>query len=181
MINNYYVYRHFIKGTNIVFYIGISKQKKYKRASFIHGRNNFWNNVYKKYGFDYEIIFDELTLEYAKELEVFLISIYKRKIPDGGTLVNLTDGGEGTLNLYKSKDQIEKWKLSNKGKQDGYKNVMFGKKRGLHHLSKLVLNFETGIYYDCALDACETTNIKYSSFKAKLNGSIKNNTMFKYI
>jgi len=181
MENNYYVYRHFIKGTNVVFYIGISKQKNYLRAKYIYGRNNFWNNIFNKYGFDYEIISDKLTLEEAKDLEVFLISLYKRRIPDGGTLVNLTDGGEGTLNLYKSKEQIEKWKISNKGKQNGDKNTMFGKTRGLHHLSKIVLNFETGIFYDCAIDACETTNINYSSFKSKLNGKMKNNTMFKYV
>lgn len=181
MKNNYYVYRHFIRGTNTVFYIGISKQKNYLRAKFIHGRNNFWNNIYKKYGFEYEIIYENLNLDEAKELEIFLISLYKRKTPDGGTLVNLTDGGEGTLNLYKSKEQIEKWKISNKNKQNGIKNIMFGKTRGLHHLSKIVLNFETGIYYECAIDACETTNIPYSSFKCKLNGSMKNNTNFKYV
>jgi hypothetical protein len=181
MTNNYYVYRHYIKGTNVVFYIGIGKQKKYFRAKTIYGRNNFWNNIYNKYGFEYEVISDNLTLEYAIDLEIFLISLYKRKIPDGGTLVNLTDGGEGTVNLYKTKEQIEKWKKSNKGKQDGEKNTMFGKTRGLHHLSKIVLNFETGIFYDCAIDACETTNIPYSSFKCKLNGKMKNNTMFKYV
>ena len=181
MENNYYVYRHFKKNTNYVFYIGIGKQLNYLRAKTKHGRNNFWNNLVSKYGFDYQIIQDNLTFLEAQELEIFLISLYKRNIPDGGSLVNLTDGGEGTYNLYKSKESIEKWKISNKGKQDAEKNTMFGKTRGKHHLAKEVINLDTGIFYDCALDACETTTIPYSSFKCKLNGKMKNNTSFIYV
>lgn len=58
---------------------------------------------------------------------------------------------------------------------------MFGKTRGKHHLAKEVINLDTGIFYDCALDACETTTIPYSSFKCKLNGKMKNTTSFIYV
>lgn len=181
MDNKHYVYRHLKKGTKEVFYIGIGKQKNYFRAKTKYGRNNFWNNYVDKYGYDYEILQDKLSFEDAEELEIFLISLYKRIIPDNGVLVNLTDGGGGTINLYKSKESIEKWKIANKGKQDGTKNIMFGKTRGKHHLSKLVLNLETGIYYDCALDASESSNIKYSTLKCNLNGRSKNKTSFIYV
>jgi hypothetical protein len=180
-MSKYYVYKHRIKGTNNVFYIGLGSQQNYRRAKTIYGRNKHWNRIYKKYGFEYDILQDNLSLNEARELEQLLIKTYGRKDLKEGCLVNYTDGGEGTINLIKTKEQIEKWKKSNKGKQDGDKNTMFGKNRGLHHLSKTVLNFETGIFYDCAIDACETTNIPYSSFKCKLNGSMKNNTMFNYV
>lgn len=71
MENNYYVYRHFKKNTNYVFYIGIGKQANYFRAKTKYGRNNFWNNLVNKYGFDYEIVQDNLTFLEAQELEIF--------------------------------------------------------------------------------------------------------------
>jgi hypothetical protein len=163
-----------------VFYIGLGSSDKYFRAYTKHGRNIWWERVAYKHGFEVEILCHNMAFEEAKEAEKILISWYGRKDCCGGTLVNLTDGGEGTYGIIKSEDSIEKWRNSNVGKQDGELNTMFGKVRGKHHGAKEVLNLETGIYYDCALDASETTNIKYSGFKSKLNGRCENNTSFVY-
>jgi len=178
-MKKYYVYRHFKKGTNIVFYIGIGSQKNYLRAKTKHNRNMFWKNVQKKYGFEYEILIDNLTLSEACELEEFLIKCYGRVDLNTGTLTNLTDGGEGTLGVIKTEHSIKKWKISNKGKQDGFKNVMFGKTLGKHHLSKKVINYITKEVFGSAKEV--ETPISYSAFKSKLNGRLFNDTEYVYL
>jgi group I intron endonuclease len=47
--------------------------------------------------------------------------------------------------------------------------------------SKLVLNLETGVYYDCAKNAVLTTNYQYKNFTSWLNGKYKNTTSFIYV
>jgi len=180
MEKKHYVYRHTKLGTSEVFYIGIGSSAGYFRAHTPHGRSKWWNRVIEKYGYEVEILATNLNREEACDIEIILIDWYKRKDCCGGTLVNLTDGGEGTLGLVKTACQIEKWKASNKGKQDGALNVMFGKTRGLHHLAKEVIDLSTGIFYDCGLDACIAGGFKYSTFKSKLNGSLLNDTYYIY-
>lgn len=179
-IKNAYVYRHTKLGNNEVFYIGIGNQPNYSRAYTKNGRNSWWKRAVEKYGFEVEILAHSITWEEACELEKILISWYGRADCCGGTLVNLTDGGDGMVGVIKTKESINKWKKSNIGKQDGDKNIMFGKTRGKHHLAKEVLNLETGIFYDCALDACENLPICYSTFKSKLNKRITNDTSYIY-
>ena len=178
-MRKYYVYRHFKKGTNEVFYIGIGSQKKYLRAKTRHNRNKFWTNIYNKYGFEYEILIDDLLLDEACELEEFLIKNYGRVNLGTGPLVNLTEGGEGTLGVIKSKTSIEKWKISNKGKQDGFKNVMYGKKFGKHHLAKKVINYVTNEIFESAKEV--NSGMPYSTFKSKLNGRLFNDTNYIYL
>ena len=92
-----YVYKHLRKDTNEVFYIGIGNDESYKRANDITHRNKHWNGVYMKVGFDCEIIEDNLTWEEACEREKYWIKFYGRRDLNEGTLVNLTDGGDGTI------------------------------------------------------------------------------------
>ena len=176
-----YVYRHTKLGTSEVFYIGIGNQPKYSRAYDKNGRSKWWKDTVRKYGHEVEILSHTLTWEEACELEIILVSYYKRRDCCGGTLVNLTDGGDGAYGVIKTEESIRNWKKANIGKQDGEKNVMFGKTRGNHHLAKEVLNLETGIFYDCALDACDNLPIVYSTFKSKLNGKITNDTSYIYV
>lgn len=179
-MSTYYVYRHRRKSDNSIFYIGIGKQLNYFRAKTKHNRNIYWNRIVNKNGFNYEILQDNLSIDEAKELEVMLISLYGRVDIKTGILCNLTDGGEGTLNICKTTEQINKWKISNKGKQNGKDNIMFGLTRGKHHLAKEVLDLETGIYYDCALDVSDLLGIPYSTLKSMLNNSSVNTTRFIY-
>ena len=46
---------------------------------------------------------------------------------------------------------------------------------------KLVLNLETGIYYNSAKEAGETIGYAHSTMKSKLNGQKKNNTQMAYV
>lgn len=89
MLHNYYIYIHFNKNTGEPFYIGKGKDN---RASSTYGRNKWWNNIVNKYGFEYEILEDNLSEKYSFELEKYYISLFKQW---GFKLCNLTNGGEG--------------------------------------------------------------------------------------
>lgn len=53
---------------------------------------------------------------------------------------------------------------------------------GMNNASKLVLNLETGVYYDCGKEAWMSTDkFTYSTFKSKLNGSNKHPLSFRYV
>ena len=58
-IKRFYVYGHYTKETNILFYIGVGTIlntkttkviSKYSRAFHFKNRNKFWNNMVNKYG-----------------------------------------------------------------------------------------------------------------------------------
>jgi hypothetical protein len=106
--NNWYIYRH-LKPNGEVFYIGIGKTKNFKRAYEKSNRNNHWENKVKKYpNYEVQILTTGLTKEDANHIEKTLISWYKRIDCCEGTLVNMTDGGEGVENLMQSKESKKK-------------------------------------------------------------------------
>lgn len=91
---SFYVYLH-KKPNGEVFYVGKGTKG---RAWSRHGRNPYWNNVYKKYGsFIVEIVQDNLQEWYAFELEQELMLKYKN-------LTNISEGGGGNGN-YKFKPE----------------------------------------------------------------------------
>lgn len=94
-----YVYRHIRLDKNVPFYIGIGlKEDDFRRAYDKRGRNEYWNNIVSKTEYDVEIIFENISNELAYKKEKEFISIHKRH-KDGGTLCNLTLGGEGQVGM----------------------------------------------------------------------------------
>ncbi len=89
---DYYVYLHKKKTTGEVFYVGKGSGN---RAWRLEGRNKFWHKIVNKHDYDIEIHSDNLQEWYAFELEKDLIAYYGRRQLGKGTLVNLSDGGEG--------------------------------------------------------------------------------------
>ena len=128
------VYRHIRLDKNEPFYIGIGKTE---RRAYIKGnRSSLWKKIGLKTEYEVEILFDDLTWEQACEKEIELIKLYGRKDLGLGPLVNMTDGGEGTLNKEPwnkgrktSEEQILKLKLSHKG--------MLGKKHSPETIIKI--------------------------------------------
>lgn len=117
--NLYYIYRHTTLDTNEVFYIGIGKvsnrrlKSKVRKSYFERAynktkRNAFWKKVEEKHGHYVEILSENLDENFVRELEVLLIAYYGRRDLNLGTLVNLTDGGEGFLNLIKTEEHKRK-------------------------------------------------------------------------
>jgi len=109
------IYRHIRLDKNEPFYIGIGKTDK--RAYSKKQRNKLWYNIVNKSEYTVEIVMDNLTWEQACEKEKEFISIYGRKDLGKGTLVNMTDGGDGNNNF--SKEVREKISNAHKGNQYG--------------------------------------------------------------
>lgn len=116
------VYRHIRLDKNEVFYIGIGKA--IKRAYSKKNRNTYWINIINKTNYEVEILFDDLSWEDACLKEIELIELYGRNDLNKGKLVNLTNGGDGTLNIIVSDDK--KGRMSIKSK--GFLNPFYGKK-----------------------------------------------------
>mgnify|MGYP003489713547 CR=1 FL=1 len=115
-----YIYRHIRLDKNEVFYIGyggfnkLEKENTYKRAYSLRDRNKYWYNITNNTQYIIEIMMEELSIDKAIEKEIELISLYGRLDLKKGTLVNMTDGGEGNSNS--SLETRLKISKSNKGK-----------------------------------------------------------------
>ncbi len=141
------VYRHIRLDKNEPFYIGIGNEKS--RAYDKRGRTSHWKNIAKN-GYEVEILFEDIDYEEAKKKEIEFIALYGKKSEKSGNLVNLTNGGDGTLGYKHNKESIEKCRiaaknqihtlesrikksLASKGENNGCygrtgeKNPMFGK------------------------------------------------------
>ncbi|MET5115706.1 NUMOD3 domain-containing DNA-binding protein, partial [Burkholderia pseudomallei] len=66
--------------------------------------------------FKIEIVIENVTEKEANEKEVELILYYGRRDLGTGTLVNMTNGGEGTCGRTVSKETRKKISDSNRGK-----------------------------------------------------------------
>lgn len=67
----------------------------------------------------------------------------------------------------------------NYGKK-GKLSPIYGRVRGLSPKAKLVLDTNTGIFYDCIKDAADAKDIPYGMLKDRLQGRITNNTGLVY-
>lgn len=113
-----YLYRHIRLDKNEPFYIGISNvNDEYKRAYKKTCRNKHWTNIIKTTNYDVEILIDDLTIEKAKEKEKEFISLYGRADLGTGCLVNLTDGGDGVLNMNENSELRNKLSKAAIGKK----------------------------------------------------------------
>ena len=92
-----YVYKHTRTDNNQIFYIGIggNDYDSYKRANSTNDRNEWWYKITNKTDYKVEILYDGLEWNEACEKERELIKIIGRRCLNEGTLINITEGGEG--------------------------------------------------------------------------------------
>lgn len=120
----FYIYRHIRPDKNEVFYIGkgcwFSKGHS-NRAYDKKSRNKWWKRVVEKNGGNYEveIIYECFTQEEVNKKEIEFIALYGKKC-NGGTLVNMTDGGDGSLGVKLSEEA--KKKLSERWSGENHPN-----------------------------------------------------------
>jgi hypothetical protein len=154
-----YVYRHIRLDKNEPFYIGIGADYRYRRAHDKHKgrRSEAWFRIVQKTDYEVEILFDNIPIEVAKEKEIEFIYIHGRRDLGTGTLVNMTDGGDGLNNRvftpeYRKKlseaakrrepqpqlQKIIQWRMDNRFPSDETKQKLsqahFGKKRSAEHI-----------------------------------------------
>ncbi len=96
MNKNKVIYFHINPLTNEIFYVGIGSKK---RASDIRERNSYWHDIVDQFGVIVDIVEEDLTWQEACDKERFYIKCIGRKDKGKGTLVNLTDGGNGNVNV----------------------------------------------------------------------------------
>lgn len=89
--NKYYVYLHKLQTTGEVFYVGKGHDR---RAWEKTDRNVFWKAKTHNQAYEVVIHKNNLSENEAFELEKQLIAQYGN-LNNGGSLVNLTEGGEG--------------------------------------------------------------------------------------
>ena len=122
-----YLYRHIRLDKNEPFYIGIGNDNlgKHERANDYLNRNKYWKNIINKTNYKIDILLDDISWEEACEKEIFFISYYGRKDLNKGSLVNMTNGGEGTKGP-KSEEHKQKIGLAH-----------LGQKRSIDHILKM--------------------------------------------
>ena len=97
------VYKHTRKTTGEPFYIGIGAS--IKRAYSKVDRNRYWRSIVEKDGYDVWILHTDLTWQEACSREVELIAEIGRRDLGLGPLINLTDGGEGTVGAVRLQER----------------------------------------------------------------------------
>jgi len=143
------------------------------------GRNQHWNNIVNKHGYNIELISDNLTQKEALELEIKLIAFYGRKDLGLGTLVNKSNGGERNCGYICSEETRKRLVESHIGNKPSIetKNKMSKAKKGkILYNSIIILNTETGIFYSTVAEAAESIGWKRSRLQEQLKGTNKNKT-----
>jgi hypothetical protein len=179
-----YVYRHIRLDKNEPFYIGIGNDMTNKRAKEKARRSNLWKKIIAKSDYEVEILFDDITYDEAKAKEIEFIELYGRIDLGNGTLANLTNGGDGTINpSQETRDKISK---VNKGRKNsealmellinrkGQKNPAFGITGArCKNFKGYIQVFKNGVYfgrYEGIRDCAESLGVTATKVSAVLNG-----------
>ena len=141
------VYLHKNPKTNEVFYIGVGNED---RPFNFRGRNLFWKNYYLKHGVDVCVVKKGLSIKESFEEEKKLITLHGRRDLGNGTLVNLTNGGEGSS--------------KNRNYEDNKKCICL----------------ITGIVYNSVFSYCKENKLSYTSEIQFLKTTEQNNIKQRY-
>ncbi len=171
--NKFYIYIHFTN-TNIPFYVGKGNKNRCLHKS---NRSKWWNNIVNKYGYYIEIKEINLNEDECFQKEVYWINYFGRKELNKGTLVNLTNGGEGVAGrIYTEEQKINKSNyfknnleiLQNIGNRISYfgkhligeENPNYGNKSSKNPISKSVVKLDLKGNYICEYDSLTEAEIK---------------------
>jgi hypothetical protein len=179
-----YVYRHIRLDKNEPFYIGIGNDLTKKRANEKTRRSNLWGKIIAKSDYDVEILFDDISYDEAKSKEIEFIKLYGRIDLGSGTLTNLTDGGDGTINpSQETRDKISKVNKNRKNSdalmeflrnRKGEKNPVFGITGSrCKNFKGFIQVFKDGDYlgqYEGIRDCAEKLNVTATKVSAVLSG-----------
>jgi hypothetical protein len=184
-MNDFYVYFHYTKDTDRLFYIGKGRGKRYIQKT---DRNNWWRNVVEKHGFTAVKIREGMDERSAFSYEIECIAQAKS---DGHNICNLTSGGEGCTGVHngKPKSEATKKKMSENNaskqpkvkeqrrefllKNNPWNNPDNRRKQILSQPSCPVVCIETGISYISLAHAQRETGANNSSIMRVCKGMQK--------
>jgi hypothetical protein len=120
-----YVYTHTRLDKNEVFYVGIGSDSKgkYTRSKRTDNRSVYWKQVYSKTKISIEIVSDNISWKNACEIESYLIMFFGRKDLCKGSLVNLTNGGDGAFGAIRSPETRERIRISSTGRKQSKEQI----------------------------------------------------------
>lgn len=162
-MGKHYLYRYVRLDTNVVFYVGIGTKhssnfttirQEFRRAYNTQTRSKHFKNILNKSECILEIIMESDNHEFIKNKEVEFIKMYGRQI-DGGTLINITLGGESSRGRVMSDSNKKSLSQLNSG--------------GGNPMSKEVINVKTGKIYTSLIEASEDSKYTYMSLINMLN------------
>lgn len=169
----YYLYRHIRLDTNEVFYIGIgtkinkefysNHKHEFYRAYRKSNRTKYWKNITNKTEYNIEILLESNDYEFIKNKEIEFIELYGKKINNNGTLVNITDGGEGVTGTIISNEHRQKISNANRGKIPWNKNMK---------MSEEYINIRKGKSFEDQFGA-ERANIMKENQRIRMKGKYK--------
>lgn len=118
MTNRFFIYQHKTADTGKVFYIGKGTVNKggFERAYVRKKRGKFWQSIVEKHGLVVEILESFDTESEAFEREKKLIGLHGRRA-DGGSLCNLTLGGDGASGVNVTQETREKLRAAVAGEK----------------------------------------------------------------
>jgi hypothetical protein len=184
-LKNVYVYRHRRLDNNQVFYVGISKIINYKRAYSKNNRNIYWKRIVDKTNYNVEILAENLSWKEACELEQLLIQQYGRKDNNTGILCNMTDGGDGINNKIWTKESRKKSSISSTGKKMSKeakeKMSKFWRNSKNSNRSHIILDTQTGVFYNSLKEASQYYRFSYSCLVAMILGQNPNKSNLIYV
>jgi len=168
-MENYKVYLHIKLDTGEPFYVGKGKGQRPNTSS---NRSEWWYKTVKKHGFDIIILEDNLSNKEAFQKEIYWIARIGRQKLGNGSLINLTDGGEGASGNKQSAETIAKRvkHLIGHITSDEVK-AKIGEPQigGLNHYARKIINIESGESFDCIKTAAISYGINYNTLRRQLS------------
>lgn len=176
-MKNILVYRHRTLDTKQVFYVGIGlPNRPYKK----NGRTLYWKNIVNKHGYSIEIIKENISWTDACELEELLILEYGRRDLKTGTLVNLTNGGDGVKNYKFDKEVVQRIRKQNLGRKHSLQQNIEKSIRQQGRGGKKVIDILTQNVYDSIVIASKKTGIPKTTLIRYLHNN-SNKTTLKFL
>jgi len=133
------------------------------------------------------------SFKMTDEMKKKISKTHKGKIKTEEHRKRISEGNKGKKMSFESKEKMSLAKKGKIGSKHFYENCHMsnlGKKFSKEHKrkisasnknAKIVIDLNTGVFYNSCAELSRLYNFKHSTIKGKLNGSSKNNTQFKYI
>lgn len=190
----HYLYVHYRQDLHEAFYIGTGtmfQKNDYSRALCYKKRSNFWKKVKDKTRYNVMIIDESDDHQQILDKEINYIKILGKKKDKTGTLVNITDGGEGrkgcsviwTDEMRKAASERLRHReikdsTREKHRQNIYKRNLTGRKGKDSYTAKPILQIndltkEIIREFDSIAQAAEFMNVKSQSISNALKKNRK--------
>jgi len=176
------------KATNIINgsnYIGITKnslklRKQGHEYSSRRGSKTYFHSAIRKYGtenFEWTILENCNSIAQMRLKETFYIGFYRAKqVMEKITNYNLTQGGQGAYGLSQEiREKLSEASLGRVFSEESKRKISLNS-----NMSKNVICSITGRRWNSCADASRDLNVNYNTLRARLNGSLNNNTSLKY-